>query len=172
MSDKIIPKNKYNAIPEDLPGKGIQQMTQVIQVGIVVRDLDKTMAEMKRIFGVEPDAINNCSTPLNGTYKGEPADFTLRICFYSFANIEFEFMQPIGGKSIWQDHLDKNQAGLHHVRFNVQDYKGIVEEMEEKGIGIYQDGLVRLDPRYRWTYLDTEPSLGFVIELLSLADSE
>lgn len=167
MEEKIVPKNKYNVIPDSITGKGNEQLNYVVQIGLAVRDMDKAMAEMKRIFNAQPSATNELSPP-NAMFRGKPADFRLKIAYYDFANIEFELIQPLSGENVWFDHFKENTCSLHHVRFNVRDYDGVVSDMADKGISIYQEGLVGLDPRYRWAYFDTIESLGFVLEILGL----
>lgn len=168
MEEKIIPRNRYNVIPDVLDGKGNQQLNLVMQVGCVVRDIEKTMAEFERILGVKPETYSTTGCT-EAYYRGKPADYKIKIAFYSFANVEFELIQPVDGESIWADHLKENQTILHHIRFNVIDFDSVVKDMADKGVEIYQNGKVSLDPRFRWAYFDTLPSLGFVLEVLGLA---
>lgn len=168
MSGKIVPKNPYNIIPDSVMGLGNAQLTHIAQISMAVRDMDKAMLQMQRLFGAEPAAINQLR-PLDAKYRGLPADFEIRIAFYNFANIELELVQPICGENVWFDHFNKNETSLHHIRFNVRDFDGVIEDMKSKGISVYQEGYVGLDPRYRWAYFDTLDSLGFILEILGVA---
>lgn len=166
--EKIIPENPYNVIPDSVKGVGNEQLTHVAQVAFAVKDFDHAIAEMKRLFGVEPRRTNEL-TPPGAMFRGKPADFKLKIAYYDFANIEFEIIQPLAGDNVWFDHFKTNTCSLHHIRFNVRDYDSVVEDMASKGIGVYQSGRVGIDPRYRWCYFDTIESLGFVVEILGLS---
>jgi hypothetical protein len=168
VAEKIVPKNKYNVVPDSVTGEGNKQLTHVVQIGLAVKDMDHAMAQMLRIFGAVPSATNEL-TPPDAMFRGEPASFSLKIAYYDFANIEFELIQPLAGDSAWKDHFKENTCSLHHVRFNVRDFDGVVSDMASKGVEIYQEGKVGLDPRYRWAYFDTIAPLGFSVEILGIA---
>ncbi|WP_371362811.1 hypothetical protein SRRS_38680 [Sporomusa rhizae] len=139
--------------------------TNFSQVGFVVRDMNKTVEAMERILGVKPDVVNNVN-PENKRYHGKPGDFDAVLALYNFANVQLEFIQPVSGTSIWQEHLDKHGEGLHHIRFTVDDHDEAVEYMAQKGILPSQQG-DSLTPTVQWDYFDTEPVLGFILETLS-----
>ena len=137
----------------------------VSQVGIVVKDIRKTMAGMERLFGATPDKMGNVA-PTNRRYHDKEGDFDALIALYDFANIQIELIEPLGGSNIWQEFLDRHGDGIHHIRFTVDDHDGAIEEMAEKGIKVSQSG-DSLTPGLRWTYFDSEPELGFIFEQLS-----
>lgn len=139
--------------------------TNLSQVGFIVKDMDKTIAAMKLVFGVEPDVVNNVS-PANKRYHGKPADFDAILALYNFANVQLELIQPVSGKSIWQEHLDQHGEGLHHIRFTVENQEEAIAYMAAKGISPSQQG-DSLTPNVQWDYFDTEPVLGFIVEILS-----
>lgn len=161
--------SKFNFIPENEDPNN--KLTVIVQVGCVVRDLDKTMKEMKRVFGVEPDRAG-MAQHVNVKYRGQDADYEAKMAFYGFANVELEFVQPVRGNSIWADHLKNNETILHHIRFNVRDYEGVVQDMKDKRIEIYQCGALAPDPAWKFAYFDTEPVLGFVLEILGRSPSD
>ena len=139
--------------------------TTISQVGIVVRDIEKTMNEMTRLFGVTPDKKGNIA-PTSRRYHGNDGDFDALIALYDYANIQIELIEPLGGTSIWQEFLDKHGEGIHHIRFTVDDHDEAIRDMAEKGIDVSQSG-DSLIPGLRWTYFDSEATLGFVFEQLS-----
>jgi catechol 2,3-dioxygenase-like lactoylglutathione lyase family enzyme len=142
---------------------------QVSQVGFVVRDMDKVVAQMRRIFGVEP--VFGRLPERGKKYHGEDVTFDAIIAFYHFAGIELEFVQPVSGKSIWQDFLDSGREGIHHVRFNVDSFDGTVQKMGDKGIPVSQEGeSSRGIPGLRWGYFDSEETLSFIFEIFNEAE--
>ena len=57
---------------------------EVVQIGVVVRDLDKSLAGLTQIFGMGP--FGTVEWPPKGRtmekyYYGEPGDFTARMAF-------------------------------------------------------------------------------------------
>jgi catechol 2,3-dioxygenase-like lactoylglutathione lyase family enzyme len=146
--------------------KGAGRFSRLSQVGFVVRDLDKTMEAMRKVFGAEPDKMMHC--PQEGRkYYGSDGDFTARIAFYEFCNVQLEFVEPLGGKSIWQDFLDQGREGLHHIRFSVDNFEETRQELLKKDIGMAQEGLSALVPGLRWGYFDSEDPLGFIFEIFN-----
>ena len=70
---------KYNYIPE-ISESG-ELFTDIAQIGIVVRDLNKVVGFMKDIFHAEEPPIVHAK-PYNGFYKGKPAEYTADIAYY------------------------------------------------------------------------------------------
>lgn len=140
--------------------------THISQIGFVVKDMNKIVREMQRIFGVEPKFAD---IPLEGQKcNGKPSKSHALIAFYNFANVELEFVQPLSGQSIWQDFLDSGRSGLHHIRFSVNNFDGIVDDMKEKSINICMEGLsVRKTPNLRWGYFDSMEELDYYFEIFN-----
>ncbi len=147
---------------------GNNPFTTISQVGIVVRDIQKTMSEMERLFGVTPDKMAHVN-PTHQRYRGKDGDFDALIALYDYSNIQIELIQPLGGSNIWQEFLDKHGTGIHHIRFDVKNHDQAISDMERKGIAVSQSGDT-IAPGKRWTYFDSEDALGFVFEQLSFID--
>lgn len=144
-----------------------EEFRLITQIGIVVPDLEAAMEKMEKAFGARPDMF--CDTPKDGKfYYGEPEDFSCRMAFYRFANVELELIVPLKGRSIWKDFLNAGKVGIHHIRFNVTSYEGAVREMEARGYKIIMESkTARNIEGLKWGYFDTEKDLGFVVEILN-----
>ena len=153
---------KYNVIPLD----DEQMFKEIAQIGLVVKDLNQIMTQMEVIFHQKkPEVVH--AKPFHGFYKGEPAEYSALIAYYEdFNGVELEFIQPVTGESIWADHLLSNTTSLHHIRFNVKNFDKCVSYLADKGIGIYQQGVVSRDHTLRWCYFDSMKRLGFILEIL------
>ncbi len=143
-----------------------------IQIGIIVKDLEKTLENLQNILGIGPFRI--VDFPPEGEedvkmiYKGEPAKFTAKFCFYDLGNIELELIQPLTGKTVWQDFLDKKGPGLHHIKFNVPTHKPTREYLASKGIEVSQMGAsVGKNAGKEWVFYDTEELVGFAVETMN-----
>jgi methylmalonyl-CoA/ethylmalonyl-CoA epimerase len=140
-----------------------------VQVGIVVRDIYATMAQWEKHFDFPPARI--IDWPLEGTgaagtamYRGQPANFRMRIAFLETGSVQFEFIQPLEGDNIYSEFLDAHGEGLHHVLFSVTDPDGVARTLE---VPVLQSGGSTLFPGATWSYLDTQSLLGMMIELRS-----
>lgn len=141
------------------------QFVEMTQVGIVVRDLDAVVASMKKIFGCEPSYLGE-TLKSGRKYFGKEGNFTARIALFDFCNIQFEYMMPTEGESIWQDFLNEHGEGLQHVSFRVKNYADAAAQMAQAGAIAEMQGLAMARP-VRWDFFNTEPMLGFSVECSS-----
>ena len=142
------------------------KLTYVSQIGLCVKDLDTPIAGMEKGFGRQPDRLGE--TPKRKRfYKGKEAEFGAKLAFYNFANIEIELMQPIYGESDWTHYLESGREGLHHFRFSVDDFRGVVNEMEDKGIPVLMEGTSVKSDELKWALFDTERLIKFPVEIFN-----
>ena len=149
------------------------EFSEIVQIGIIVKDMEKTKKAMLGVFGLEPDAggeflYKDC------IYKDSDKliDAPVLSSFYNFFNIQLEFLQPIGEQStVWSDYLDMGQYSLHHIRFDVDDHDRANQLMADKGIGIWMEGHSLIDPTCRFTYYDSLEKLGFIVEAVTRSKS-
>ena len=140
---------------------------EIVQLGIVVPDVEKSKAAMKEVFGLEPDSGGDFMYK-KCLYRGEIIDAPVRGIFYDFFNIQIEFLEPLGDQdTVWSDYLKMGKQGLHHVRFDVEDHDRANELMAEKGIGIWMEGSSLVTPGARFTYYDSLEKLGFIVEAVT-----
>lgn len=86
---------------------------KLVQVGLVVRDLDKTMQQFKLLLGAEPDRVieKSPSAPGPKYYLGQERDFYQRAALYSMNGIEFEILQPYNDRSALTDFPGRARRG-------------------------------------------------------------
>jgi len=156
-------KNKKN--PKEI-------FKKFLHVGIVVRDLDKTLNNLTNIFGIGPFRIEEFP-PKNDkdvkmTYHGEPANFSAKFCFAEIGNVEIEIIQPISGQSIWFDFLEKRGEGIHHLKFLVPGLEETEQYLHDNDLELTQVGSAVGPNKGRyWGYIDSEDQFGFVLEILT-----
>jgi len=143
-----------------------------IQIGILVDDLDKYLNNLESILGMGPWRIANFPPEGNEDvyreYHGEPSDFKAKFCFYHLGNIEIEIIQPLEGKNIWRDWIDKHGPGIHHIKFLVDEHKDVEEYLNSKGINVYQKGAsVGINKGKEWCFYDTYDKFGFDLEIMN-----
>lgn len=137
----------------------------ITQVAIVVKDIDKARFAWAKVLGTEvPEASVAESHPSRPTkYRGVRSDDKAKLAFFAMDNLQIELIQPLGGKSTWQEFLDKNGEGIHHIAFNVKDIDGVEKQFALLGMPTVQNG--------GWdggaySYIDASKNLGCVLELL------
>jgi methylmalonyl-CoA/ethylmalonyl-CoA epimerase len=143
------------------------ELKQVFQVCVVVKDLQKTMEHYWKIFGIGPWQIWTFQPPdLTGTtLHGKPEPYSMRIAAAQIGTVQWELIQPLSGRSSYQEFLEEKGEGLHHVAVAVEDFDKTVASLEKHGIGTVMSGSYR-DSTF--AYLDTGQALGAITEILKM----
>lgn len=148
------------------PGKFFNDF---VQVGVIVEDVDATIKVLSEVFGLGPFRIfhwpSEDRSDLKRTYHGKPAKFTARMAFTEIGPIELELIQPLEAPSVWADYLLEHGPGIHHIRFNVDEFDPVVNYLKDHNIIITQSG-EGIRPGTLWANLDTESLIGFGIEIM------
>jgi catechol 2,3-dioxygenase-like lactoylglutathione lyase family enzyme len=142
-----------------------------VQLGIIVRDLDRTVKALSEIFGLGP--FRFVTYPPAGrddnqlTYRGQPGHFSHRIAFANLGPIELEIVEPLEGESGITEFLAQHGEGIHHIRFNVPDLEPVMAHLAGHDIGTLMSG-AGIRPGTHWIHLDTGDKLGFCIEVMNV----
>jgi len=142
---------------------------KLAQVAIIVKDIDAARNAWAELLGVQPPEVSiaesNSSRPT--LYMGKSTDAKCKLAFITLENIQIELIQPMGGESTWQEYLDKDGEGIHHVAFQVKGIDGVEKRFELQGNPTVQRG--------GWdggaySYIDASKNLGCILELLENYD--
>jgi hypothetical protein len=140
-------------------------LKKVTQVAVIVKDIDKARTAWAQMIGVEAPGVSvaegHFSRPT--IYMGNPSDAKAKLAFLTMDNLQIELIQPLGGKSTWQEFLDKNGEGIHHIAFQVKNIDGVEKEFALIGMPTVQRG--------GWdggaySYIDGSKEIGCILELL------
>jgi hypothetical protein len=137
---------------------------QVIQVAYVTRDIDRAMKHHWEVLGVGPWAVYQFEAPKvrDYIYRGKPATHSCLIAVAWRDAVQLELMQPLTGRSIYDEHLETKGEGMHHIKLYYADCAKAVADFAARGYPVIQSGRFDEDEHY---YLDTERDFGYVIEL-------
>jgi methylmalonyl-CoA/ethylmalonyl-CoA epimerase len=141
-------------------------MNTVVQVGIIVRDIEKSLDAYCEIFKLQQRPGVTQVDPVEKSkmeYKGAPSGALAKLAFVPMGQVTIELIQPVGGPSTWQEFLDANGEGVHHIAFHVKGTEQVVRFLNGKDIPLVQQG------QYTggmYSYLDSAPQLGVILELL------
>jgi len=134
-------------------------------VGVIVKDMDKTIASLESI-GIGPFGMMNSdqqwfNVPFKGELHGKPAEWTVKISSTKVGDTEIELLQPSGGESALQEFLDEHGEGVHHVAYLSDDVRGDTEKLIAQGAELLT--CANLDTR-GFSYLRTKEG-GIVVEI-------
>ena len=105
------------------------------QIALIVRDLDRAVRRWTDELGIGPwTAYRLDPTRLKEMrYFEKDVAFSFRHAFAWHGEVQFELIEPLGGPSIFADHLDLRGEGLHHVGKFVDDHPAAVAEALARG---------------------------------------
>jgi len=141
------------------------QLPDVGQIGVVVEDLDRTIAFYESTFGLGPFDIREVEAP-NVWDRGEEKHIKARLGFATMGQIELELIHVLEGDSFHLEFLREHGEGVHHLGFFVPDFEARLEQAKAMGFEVLQT-----DPFGRfYAYLDTRRHGGIIFELIASAD--
>jgi len=135
---------------------------EIIQVGIVVRDVREAAEKLEKLIGIGPFEILEPDYR-DLTYHGKVGRFKIRLGLAKAGPIQVELMQPLFGETIYEEFAKRKGYGLHHLGIRTDNMEESVKEMEAKGFRVLQSGN---RPGIKWAYLSTEEQTGVIFELL------
>jgi hypothetical protein len=141
------------------------RLGDVLQVGLVVRDLQASMETYWTLLGVGPWKIYTYAPPMlrETTVRGRRVDYSMRIACAQAGPTQLELIQPLDGPSIYVEHLQAKGDGLHHIQSRVErNIEDVVAAFARAGIGVLMSGRFGEGEFY---YLDTERVLGVIYEI-------
>jgi methylmalonyl-CoA/ethylmalonyl-CoA epimerase len=146
-------------------GEAIITSKKVTQVAIVVKDIEKARIAWAQILGVKAPNVSVAESYFSRPtlYMGNPSDAKAKLAFFAMDNLQIELIQPLGGKSTWQEFLNKNGEGIHHIAFQVKNIDGVEKEFALLDMSTVQRG--------GWdggaySYIDGSKKIGCILELL------
>ena len=137
----------------------------VTQIGILVRDIEKTAQEWADFFGIEkPKIIVTDTVDIAQTeYRGAKTPARAKLAFIEAGQLMIELIEPDHEPSTWREYLDQHGEGPHHIAFVIDGMKEKVMLLEGRGMPLLQKGEYTGG---RYAYMDTFPQLKVIVELL------
>lgn len=138
----------------------------ITQVGIVVRDMDRALAEYTHKLGVGPWRVYTYAPPkLTGMrIRGVETPYSMKLALAWTGTMMWELIQPLDGPSIYQEFLRDHGEGIHHVMVDYGDrtLDEVKAEVAARGWPALMEGNY-LGSQY--AYFETEGSLTTTIEV-------
>ena len=137
----------------------------VCQIGIIVRDIEKASKAWAKLLEVKVPRhiLTEPAEEAHTCLRGQSTDGRAKIALFQMENLWLELIEPVSGPSAWQEFLDTNGPGVHHIAFEVKNMDDQIAVFEGKGLSLLQRGQF---PGGCYAYLDTAAELGTTVELL------
>lgn len=139
----------------------------VCQIGLVVRDVEKSARAYAALLGVDVPAwvLTAPAEKSHIRYRGQPTQGRAKIAFFQLDNIALELIEPVGGPSAWQEFLETRGEGVHHIAFRISGLDEQIAFLEAKGLPLVQRGDFTGGC---YAYMDSAAQLGVILELLEI----
>jgi methylmalonyl-CoA/ethylmalonyl-CoA epimerase len=135
------------------------KLVHIDQIAFAVDDMPSAIKAMKKIFGVEPDR----ESPAAGARH--------HMAFYRFANIELELIAPKSEHGTQAQFLRTHGKGVHHLRFDVDDYAKTLETLAGRGYPVLEEADSVRKEGVKIAYFNTEPDLGCYFEIINMQEA-
>lgn len=137
----------------------------ITQIGILVRDIEKTSQAYADFFGVDKpewsltDTVDRAQTE----YRNQSTEARAKLAFFNMGSLQLELIEPDHNPSTWREYLDEHGEGPHHIAFVINGMKEKVTLMEKNQMPLLQKGEYTGG---RYAYMDTFKDLKIILELL------
>jgi methylmalonyl-CoA/ethylmalonyl-CoA epimerase len=141
---------------------------KLTQYAFAVKDLPRVGEYYESLgFGsTAHDYIDYKSNP-ERYYRGQLGRFTLYVGYWRWGTVNFEWIQPADGPSVFEEYLHKHGEGIQHLAVEVPDMDKALAAMNSKGVQVAQSGGFNYQGRRgRFAFVDTEPETGVMIEFI------
>lgn len=141
---------------------------QLLQIGIIVRDVDASVKKFEEDFGMGPwdvSFMSNEGPCQDLTIDGNPFDGKVsKMAFLHCYGMEFELIEPIG-ETPYKQWLEEHGPGIHHIAVvTADDYDTVLDKyrtQKGKEPWIRGQGMNNL---MDFSYLDYREELGLIVE--------
>ena len=144
--------------------------SKLYHIGIIVRDLDKTI-EYYKYLGIEGpfEPVKNV-VRTERRVLGQPVDVDAiknKTVLVKVGPIHLELIQPVEGDpslSLWRKFLESKGEGINHLAFLVDDFEGELAKLKEKGFKVLYE--TRFQDGGGAAYFDTGDIGGVLLEIV------
>ena len=142
----------------------------VVQVGWVVKDLDRTVAYWEKL-GLKNIHRSGVDEFPDVTYRGKKTPLSMKMAFANVGGVQIEWIQPVKGKSVYDEYLSKHGDGVHHLAYataSPKQWEAQLKYFRDKGVDIVQHGSWKGEKgKGLFAYLDTSAKGGgLTIEIM------
>ena len=139
------------------------------QVGLVVRDLERTAAAHARLGPYRVYTYDRSTVP-GLKLAGSPADFRFRIAINPHMP-QLEIIQPLDDASPYATWLAQRGPGMHHFGFYVDDFEAATQALARAGyLSVMSGSGFGADGSGAYDYFDTVDDLGYLTEVIRVPE--
>lgn len=143
---------------------------QLVQIAWVVKDIEMAQRFFKEAMGITNFGRlqNFRAQDFEGTYYGKPSEAEWRISAAYSGGLFVELIQPVSGRSIFQDYLDRNSGGgVHHLAYSlpIDELDKTIFHLGEQGFPIVTSVNMSIA---KIVFFDTSSDIGVFTEVMGI----
>ena len=123
----------------------------VDHLGIIVGNLDQSIALFERMFDLKPSKIKDM------------ADVGLKVARLKAENIDIELIQYTSEENFGKKVMGP-EKGVNHISINVEDMNTVLRDLEEKGIKT-KEGFPRAGSHGLVAFFEPDTTEGVLLEI-------
>lgn len=144
------------------------KLPPISQIGMIVRDLEKSIESYSQIFGVGPFTVYEFE-PDKQWVMEEPHSGKVKLAKSMWGDLELELIQPLGGETAHAEFMRIHGEGVQHFGFNVTNYDEMFDKFKKVGFKpiLRAESYVETYKGYlRACSFDTRSVSGIIFEIL------
>jgi methylmalonyl-CoA epimerase len=126
-------------------------------IGIASKDVAKTIATMREVFGLEPH------------FDEEVDEQKVRAVGFAIGATNLEFLEPTNPQSPIARYLEKRGEGMHHIAFRVSDIDAAIARARAAGLRMIDEEARIGAEGKRIAFIHPKSVNGMLIELTEVA---
>ena len=128
-------------------------MKKIEHIGIAVKSINKSNALFSKIFGKEK-------------YKSEIVESEgVMTSFFQIGDTKIELIAANNSDSLFNEYLQKNKEGMHHIAFEVEDIEKEMNRLKKEGIRLLNNKPKKGADNKIICFLHPKDTNGVLIEL-------
>lgn len=145
--------------------------TNLLQVGVVVKNLDETVKTYTDKYGIGPWKIYefNKDTVADMSVGGKRMDYAMKLALANIGNVQWELIEPLDEISDYARFLREHGEGIHHVAMDTESYESALGFCDENDLKPLQYGY--WGKNFHYDYRETRDDLKCIVELYGPEES-
>ena len=145
---------------------GAPLVTDVVQIGVVVNNVDETVRHYREILELHQWHINYVDTRSgmgsDFRIRNQAVDVKAKIAWIQIGNVELELIEPQDEESIYAEFLKEKGPGVHHVMLAAEDYESCKQKFAGDNMPLLAEGKLQ---QTECVLFDSQSKMGMVIEI-------
>jgi methylmalonyl-CoA epimerase len=129
---------------------------KIDHIGIVVEDLESSMARYQAMLGLQLKEIEEI----------EVDGAMLRVAFFPVGDTTIELVHTTAENGLAADFLRDHGEGIHHIAFAVEDLKSVFDTLSGQGVSFLWDRIIPGSRGSQVAFFQSKEFNGVYIELV------